>query len=170
MKAIVCIFPVTVLLLGVGGAHSGQGELKTCGPLDAKHKTMVHANKRPAPDPGPAKALVYFIRSGSTRGAFFQAKLAANGRWIAVLPRGRYYSFAEIDAGVVRLCSTGSNFQPTTQGFAFLTAEEGKSYYFEARLKQGIGFDVGVALDEIDEARGKVLIGESRFVTFETKR
>jgi hypothetical protein len=100
------------------------------------------------------------------RGAFFDAKLAANERWIGVLPRGRYYAVAEIEPGIVSLCATASNFPPRPDGFAALTAEAGKRYYFEARL--ATGFRAGVFITELEEAPGISLLAESQLVTFES--
>ena len=169
LRFTVCILTGAVLLsLGIVPANAQEEGPGGCGPLDAKHKTTTHADKRPTPSPAPGKALIYIIRSGSMR-AFFQVKLAANGRWIDVLPRGNYYAFAEIEPGVVRLCAdVGANSEPRPDGFAVLTAEAGKSYYFDAKFSGG--FRPGVALAEVDETRGTALLAQSRFVTFEEDR
>jgi hypothetical protein len=145
--------------------HAQDGPI--CGPFDLQHRTQIHNARHPIPEPGPGKAVIYFVRSRSMRGAFFQAKLAADGRWIGVLPRGRYYTFAEVDPGIVKLCGTGSSHAPRTEGFAFLTAQAGQKYYFEARLISG--YMAGVGITELDEATGKALVAESKFVTFEEK-
>lgn len=136
-----------------------------CGWLGAKHKTTVHETTGQPAEPSPGKALIYFIRSRSLRGALTEAKLAANERWIGVLPRGYYYAVAEIEPGIVNLCATWSISPPRSDGSATLTAEAGKRYYFEARLVNG--FRTGVQLIELDEARGASLLAESRLVTFE---
>jgi hypothetical protein len=148
------------------GSNPEQGP--TCGPLGARHTTTTQAGPRPLRSPGPGKALVYFVRAGSMRGALFQAKLAANSRWIGVLPRGNYYSVAEIDSGPVSFCATGSSFGPRKEGLLALEIEAGKSYYFEARLKTG--FNAGVAIAQLDEAAGTALLAKSRLVTFADKK
>ena len=167
-RFIVCILAGAVLLSLIIVPTNAQQDPGGCGPIEAKHKTTIHTDKRPTPNPAPGKALIYLIRTGFPR-AFVQAKLAANGRWIGVLPRGKYYTFAEIEPGVVRLCANiGANPEPRPDGFAFLTARAGESHYFEVQFITG--FRMGVALAEVDETRGTALLAESRFVTFEADR
>jgi hypothetical protein len=139
--------------------------MSACGWLEAKHRTIVHETKGQPATPSPGKALIYFMRSRSMRGVLTHARLAANERWIGVLPRGDYYAAAEVEPGIVGLCATWSTAPPRPDGLVTLTAEAGKRYYFEARLVGG--FRPGVQLVELDEKQGVSLLAASRRVTFE---
>jgi hypothetical protein len=144
-----------------------HADLFGCGPAEEKHDVIRPKGPRPAAEPPPGKALVYIVRRKGARFRNFpQNKLAANGRWVAVLKRGDY-SFFFADPGPIRLCYTGDRGLKEGSGFVYLTAEAGRTYYLRGDTG-AMGQTTKLSL--VGEEEGKALVSESKYATFRVKK
>ena len=123
-----------------------------CGPKDVKFTVKQDTTQHPAPQPEPGKALVYVVEDlgqcsqCTGRGnAFFTdvsmalTKVGMDGNWMGA-NHGNSYLFFAADPGEHHPClNWQSVFVVRSRAFAManFTAEEGKTYYFRARVFPG---------------------------------
>jgi hypothetical protein len=155
-----------------------------CGPKDVKFNVKLDTTQHPALQPEPGKALVYVVEDLGQCAActghgneFFTdvsmalTKVGMDGNWMGA-NRGNSYLFFAADPGEHHLCiNWQSALEVRSRAFAManFTAEEGKIYYFRARVFPGKD-DYSFDLDVVNSDQGKFLVASSVFATSHPKK
>jgi hypothetical protein len=155
-----------------------------CGPKDVKFNVKLDTAQHPAPQAEPGKALVYVVEdlgqcadcTGQGKEFFTDVsmaltKVAMDGTWMGA-NHGNSYLFFAADPGEHHLCiNWQSAFVVRSRAFAManFTAEEGKTYYFRARVFPGKD-DYSFDLDMVNSDQGKFLVASSVFAISHPKK
>jgi hypothetical protein len=154
-----------------------------CGPKGVKFGVKPDTTQHPAPQPEPGKALVYVVEdlgqcaACTGHGAFLSGvnmaltRVGMDGNWMGA-NRGNSYLFFAVDPGEHHLCiNWQSALEVRSRAFAManFTAEEGKIYYFRARVFPGKD-DYSFDLDLLNSDQGKFLVASSVFATSHSKK
>jgi len=154
-----------------------------CGAKEVKFDAKQATTQHPAPQPEPGKALIYVVEdlgqcSECTPHSIFTSvdqaltKVGVDGAWVGA-NRGSSYLFFAADPGEHHLCiNWQSRLEARSRAFAMLnfTAEEGKIYYFRARVFPGQDGDYSFDLDPVNSDQGKYLVAVSASSVSHPKR
>ena len=146
-----------------------------CGAKDTNFDVKRDTTQHPTPQPEAGKALVYVVEDMGQcpectghGNAFFTnvsmalTKVGMDGAWMGANHGNSYFFFA-VDPGEHHLCiNWQSVLQVRSRAFAManFTAEEGKVYYFRARVFPGKD-DYSFDLDLVNSDEGKFLVASS---------
>jgi hypothetical protein len=146
-----------------------------CGPADAKFSVKADKGQHPAAEPGPGKAIVYFVEDDT----HFQStpkpttRIGLDGAWIGANHGNSYFSFS-VDPGEHHLCASWQSFigpgSRNKSAAAHFTAEAGSVYYF--RVENTWLREVmipGIELAPLDSDEGQLLASKFAFSTFQPK-
>jgi hypothetical protein len=155
-----------------------------CGPKEIKFDVKQDGTQHPNPQPEPGKALVYVVEdlgqcsqcTGHGNQFFTSVSLALtkvgmDGAWVGANHGSSYFFFAA-DPGEHHLCiNWQSTLEVRSRAFAManFTAEEGKIYYFRARVFPGHD-DYSFDLDPVNSDQGKFLVASSVFSVSHPKK
>jgi hypothetical protein len=158
--------------------------LAACGPREVHFEAKEDSTQHPTPLPEPGKALVYVVEdlgqcSGCAAGSstFFSnvdralTRLGMDGAWVGA-NHGSTYFFFTADPGEHHLClNWQSRFGVRSRAFSLanFTAEEGRVYFFRARVFPGHD-DYSFDLDAVNSDQGKFLVASSAFSVSHPKK
>jgi uncharacterized protein DUF2846 len=135
-----------------------------CGPDSIRYNVKMDKHQHTLAAPESGKALVYVFEDDVSS---FQAttRVGLDGKWAGGNVAGSYMFFS-VMPGAHRLCL---NWQGSPQSGAAVdfTAEAGKIYFFQAKLKSPSGYDVSLKL--APEAEGHFLIASHGLSTSSEK-
>jgi len=142
--------------------------LSACGPDEVRFEVQTRATG-PVAEPGADKALVYVIEvfnKVSNELGEPIVRVGLDGAWVGATKGDSYFSFS-VSAGEHHLCTEWqSQFQRLSKNVALanFAAEEGKTYYFRARITE-LNLAFTFDLDPVNEDEGKLLVASSAFST-----
>jgi hypothetical protein len=148
-----------------------------CGPAAVKFDVKSEESAPPVPNPGPDKALVFFLQDdarydGLTRPT---TRFGIDGVWVGAT-HGNSYFYVSVDPGERHLCANWqSHFDAAADdretAAAHFTAEAGKTYYFAAQDIYPKGaYSALVTLVPLDSDEGRLLINAFAFSTSKAKK
>lgn len=131
--------------------------LTACGLKGAQASMTLDKTQHTPAQPGPGKALVYFIQDVDTGSPLINAGL--DGAWVGA-NKNSYFSVS-VAPGKHHLCvsvqSSKSQLDRLLQLSPF-TAEAGKIYYFRIRFLVSVYMPPHLSLDSINDDQGKYLV------------
>jgi hypothetical protein len=144
--------PAAVARSQVAAAIAAAG----CGPSEFQFDVKGDNQQHPMPQAEPGKALIYIFEN-DTVGAG-NTRIGLDSKWVGATQNGTYFFFA-IDPGEHRLCVNVQTDKPAPAGTAgTISAEAGRTYYFETQA-YGNQFGVsGVQLQQLDDANGQYMV------------
>lgn len=177
-----------VLLLFAASAYAQDlaavaATQSACGPKDVRFNVKPDTTQHPTPQPEPGKALVYVVEDlgqcpeCTGHAAFLSdvnmalTRVGMDGTWMGA-NHGNSYLFFAVDPGGHHLClNWQSAWETRSRAFAManFTAEEGKIYYFRARVFPGKD-DYSFDLDLVNSDQGKFLVASSVFAISHPKK
>jgi len=143
--------------------------LSACGPDEVRFEVQTRATG-PVAEPGADKALVYVIEvfnKASNELGEPTVRVGLDGAWVGATKGDSYFSFS-VTAGERHLCAEWqSQFKRLSKNVALanVAAEEGKTYYFRARITEQTNLAFTFDLDAVNEDEGKLLVASSAFST-----
>ena len=142
--------------------------LSACGPDEVRFEVQTRATG-PVAEPGADKALVYVIEVFNKKYELEgpTVRVGLDGAWVGATKGDSYFSFS-VTAGEHHLCTEWqSRFKRLSKNVALASfaAEEGKTYYFRARITEQTSLAFTFDLDPVNEDEGKLLVASSAFST-----
>ena len=127
-----------------------------CGPDPIHFDVTMDKHQHPLAQPDSGNAVVYVFEVDLTRQGLPTTRVGVDGKWVGGNVAGALgdsYLFFSIAPGNHRLCSNWQG-HPQLGAAVDFTAEDGKSYFFRARISPSDGF----TLAQVPEAEGNFLI------------
>jgi len=148
---------LVALLFAASAFAQGPSAVATsaCGPKDASFDVKLDKTQHPLAQPDPGKALVYFIQEKGS-----DALIGLDGAWVGANKRSSYFGVS-VEPGEHHVCAdvhTPRGIPGPPVGFLHFTAEEGRVYYFNARVVYGPGAEPYLFLGAVDSDQAKYLI------------
>ena len=144
--------------------------LSACGPDEVRFEVQTRATG-PVAEPEADKALVYVIEVFNDKyeqeGQGPTVRVGLDGAWVGATKGDSYFSFS-VTAGEHHLCAEWqSRFKRLSKNVALASfaAEEGKTYYFRARITEQTNLAFTFDLDAVNDDEGKLLVASSAFST-----
>jgi hypothetical protein len=130
-----------------------------CGPNDVDFKVKLNDAAPAVVQPGPGKALVYFIHDAGSGMVFAYPtlKMGVDGAWVGANHGDSWFS-VNVDPGEHHVCATlQSSIVEDRAEFVHFQAETGQVYYYRTRLVMSKEVEL-LELEPIDSDQGKYLI------------
>jgi hypothetical protein len=142
-----------------------------CGPAKVQFnvRTNVSDSRQSLMRPDPGKALVYVVEDQKFKVVNdVTTRVGVDGTWVGANLGNSYLSFS-VEPGKHHLCADWkSDFVPHGRlvSLTSFTAEQGKIYYFRARISASptggkAGAGASIDLDLVDEDEGRLLVASS---------
>ena len=161
MKALVVIF---LLASSAFAADNPQlaNATAACGPKDAKFSVSKAPGQPTMPQAEPGKAIVYVIEDPKWNGFVPPTtRVGLDGAWVGA-NRGKTYIVFSVSAGEHHLCTDWPRvLGKRSVAVAKLDAEQGKIYYFRARVASYRGSHDILDLDSIDVDQAQLLMASA---------
>ncbi len=129
-----------------------------CGPKDASFDVKLDKTQHTLAQPEPGRALVYFIQEKGSDAFAVTTKIGIDGAWVGANKNSSYFAVS-VEPGEHHVCANVQSFRGHPVGLVHFTAEEGKVYYFDARVVYGGGADLYSFLGAVDSDQARYLIG-----------
>ena len=132
-----------------------------CGPDSVRYVVKLDKLQHTLTEPGPGKALVYFIQDKGPQSfgiaAAVETRIGIDGAWVGANRNNSYFSVS-VEPGEHHLCSTEQTIGvPDIELAHFEAAEAGKVYYYRLSIvftRVGLRF----FLNPLDSDQAKYLI------------
>jgi hypothetical protein len=147
------------LLLAASAFGQTQSDSATsaCGPKDASFDVKLDKTQHTLAQPGPGKALVYFIQEKGADAFAVTTKIGIDGAWVGANKNSSYFAVS-VEPGERHVCANVQSYRGHPVGLVHFTAEAGKVYYFDGRVVYGATSDLYFFLGVVDSDQGKYLI------------
>lgn len=157
------------------GARTAAG----CGPSGAEFDVKLDNKQHPVSQPGPGKALVYFLHLETQDGGvitkgWVTSRVGIDGAWVGA-NHGKSYFSVSVDPGEHAACTDWqSSLKTYSRQSAALNfrAEAGKTYYIRTTVIEitALQRTPAMKIEVIDDAEGQLLISSSAFSTSHPKK
>jgi len=173
MKFFIAMVLLAIALPSVGRAQTPGGtSVPGCGAANVEFNVKTNNKQRPAVQPEPGKAHVYFLQDDAD---FLSrprptTRFGIDGAW-AGATHSNSYLYVTVDPGEHHLCASWQGFvglgPQRREAALHFTAEAGNNYYFRAKniFNNQNKLPAAILLKPLDSDEGELLIGQFSFST-----